>query len=104
MCNPITKMNAQDKIEQYLVSSERNFARVRDWGKGSVDGYLKIDMGKYAVLSELKRELKLSASTIYKACNQLEKKNIILIENRRPFGVWLKEKHLMCVSDPTVKY
>jgi predicted transcriptional regulator len=97
-------MNVKGKIKNYIFNSERNFAHVQDWGKDSVNGILKIDMGKYATMDELKRELKISSSSISRACKQLEKENIVQIEKCvKPFIVHLKEKHLYHGNDQTYK-
>lgn len=97
-------MTIKQQIENYLVNTERSFATVRDWGKDSVNGYLKIDMGKYAVFKELKRKIKASDASIYKAIHELEKERILRIDTRRPMMVSLMEKHLLCVMDETLKY
>lgn len=97
-------MTAKEKIETYLVNSERNFATVRDWGEGSVNGWLRIDMGKYTTYKVLKQILLLSPSTIYRACKQLQKERILKIESCGL--IWLLEKHLLftCKDNENLKY
>lgn len=92
-------MTIKKQIENYLVNTERSFATVRDWGNNSVNGYIKIDMGKYAIFKELKRKIKASDSSIYKAIRELEKDLILRVDTKRPMMVSLMEKHLLCVKN-----
>ena len=77
---------------------------MRDWGKDAINGYLKIDMGKYAIFKELKQKIKASDASIYKAIHELEKERILRIDTKRPMMVSLMEKHLLCVNDQNLKY
>jgi CTP-dependent riboflavin kinase len=61
-------------------------------------------MGKYVVFKELKRKIKASDSSLYKAIRELEKERILSVATKRPMMVTLMEKHLLIVKDETLKY